>query len=305
MRSSVARTLLRVSSRLTTTLGRVVIAAALTVSLAAPAASAAVTLDPDVPISETIDPIGELDLHTFTLAAATRVVLQGTSSAFNVCLRVLTDVSTPPITGGTTCVSTVFTGAARLDLVAGGGDLFRRGVRQRQQPDGRLHAALSAGRGPDGGAAGGGRAGEPTRSRRSAIWISTPSRCATSTRVVLQGTSSGVRCVSARVDRRQHAAGDGRNTRVRLPGGAAGPGAGGRHLFRRGLGQRQQPDGRLHAASISRSSPRRRWRWWRTCRRARRSRRSAIWISTPSRWRRRRAWCCRARRARSIRVCAC
>ena len=39
-------------------------------------AATAVPLVPDVPAAETINPLGDLDLFTFTLATTTRVMLQ-------------------------------------------------------------------------------------------------------------------------------------------------------------------------------------------------------------------------------------
>jgi hypothetical protein len=81
-------------------------------------------LEPDVPISDAISPVGDLDLFTFTLTTQQRVVLQATQTgipaAIDPCLRVLTGASGPPVTGGITCSFP----AARLDLVLAAGTYF-------------------------------------------------------------------------------------------------------------------------------------------------------------------------------------
>jgi hypothetical protein len=80
----------------------------------------AMPLEPDVPASDSITPVGDLDLYTFTLSTPTRVVLQATSGAIDPCLRVLTGIGEPPVTGGTTCGFP----AARLDLLLAAGTYF-------------------------------------------------------------------------------------------------------------------------------------------------------------------------------------
>jgi hypothetical protein len=75
-------------------------------------------------VSGQINPVGDLDLYTFTLAVPERMVLQatqtGTPGAIDPCLRVLTGASGPPVTGGTNCGFP----AARLDLVLAAGTYF-------------------------------------------------------------------------------------------------------------------------------------------------------------------------------------
>ncbi len=85
---------------------------------------AAAPLAADVPMSETVNPVGDLDLFTFTLGTNQRVVLQaaatGAGGAIDPCLRVLTTAGTPVVPGGSTCGVP----AARLDLVLAPGTYF-------------------------------------------------------------------------------------------------------------------------------------------------------------------------------------
>ncbi|HYR86524.1 MAG TPA: IPT/TIG domain-containing protein [Terriglobia bacterium] len=84
----------------------------------------AVALTPNIPVSEMISPLGDLDLFTFTLTTRERVVLQatqtGTPGPIDPCLRVLTGAANPPVTGGTICSYP----ASRLDLVLDPGIYF-------------------------------------------------------------------------------------------------------------------------------------------------------------------------------------
>src|SRR2546425_413705 len=70
-------------------------------------ASIATPLVADVPVSDTLSPIGDLDLFTFSVPISTRVVLQATSSAFNACLRIwAADPATPLV--AIACVNQFF-----------------------------------------------------------------------------------------------------------------------------------------------------------------------------------------------------
>jgi hypothetical protein len=84
-------------------------------------ASSAAVLTADVAVSTSITPLGDLDLYTFTLSTAERVVLQATGApgVLDPCVRVLTGAGGPPVTGGTTCGVT-----ARLDLMLAAGTYF-------------------------------------------------------------------------------------------------------------------------------------------------------------------------------------
>lgn len=82
--------------------------------------TAAVPLTPDVLISQGLDPLGDLDLYSFTLTTATRVVLQTTTQAFFPCLRILTGAGNPPVANGSSCSFPV----SRLDLVLPAGTYF-------------------------------------------------------------------------------------------------------------------------------------------------------------------------------------
>lgn len=86
--------------------------------------SNAVPLVPDVPATGNVGPAGDLDFYSFALTEPTRVVLQATSSAINACIRVLTPAGVAPVSGGFACVSTIFSGAVKLDLVLPPGTYF-------------------------------------------------------------------------------------------------------------------------------------------------------------------------------------
>jgi hypothetical protein len=61
----------------------------------------AVPLTPDVPVTAAIDPVGDLDPYTFTLAAPRRVVLQvNSTSGIEPCLEILSGFNEPPVSGG-------------------------------------------------------------------------------------------------------------------------------------------------------------------------------------------------------------
>ncbi len=74
----------------------------------------AVALAPDVPVTETIEPLGDLDLYTFALDTAERVVLQATSSSGNLfpCVEVRTAENGAVVPDGTKCGNP----AGRVDL---------------------------------------------------------------------------------------------------------------------------------------------------------------------------------------------
>jgi hypothetical protein len=70
---------------------------------------------------ESVAPLGDLDLFTFTLASSERVIVQVTGTGTDPCLRILTGASAPPVAGGTDC-NGGFT--AGLDVVLAAGTYF-------------------------------------------------------------------------------------------------------------------------------------------------------------------------------------
>jgi hypothetical protein len=85
--------------------------------------SAGPTLVPDVPITDVISPVGDLDLFRFTLPSRQRVVLLATRTVTTIspCLRVLTGASGPTVPGGTILCGS---NSARVDLVLDAGTYF-------------------------------------------------------------------------------------------------------------------------------------------------------------------------------------
>jgi hypothetical protein len=85
------------------------------------------TLTPDVPVSDTIAPVGDLDVYTFTLATAARVVVQMARPSANVdpCLELFSGSPAVPVPSGTACASNTFDeSVARLNLQLAAGTYF-------------------------------------------------------------------------------------------------------------------------------------------------------------------------------------
>jgi hypothetical protein len=79
----------------------------------------AVPLAADVPVVEQIDPVGDLDLYSFTLETSSRVVLQATSNTVSLtpCIQVKSSIGGP---AGVTCGSP----SAGVDVTLAAGKYF-------------------------------------------------------------------------------------------------------------------------------------------------------------------------------------
>ncbi len=82
--------------------------------------ASATPLVADVPASDTVTPLGDLDLYTFTLTSSTRVVLQATSLAVDPCVRILAPAGEAPVPNGSACAFP----ASHLDIVLPAGVYF-------------------------------------------------------------------------------------------------------------------------------------------------------------------------------------